>query len=523
MNAFKERQLPPSAVGKFKSASAHGACLSPNSTFSLAAKLEANAGQYWDKFYRFHADKFFNDRHWFAEEFPALLTATTALEVGCGVGNSVFPLLQINPAVYVYACDFAETGVNLVRQHPVYISSGRATAFVADLTATDLLTHVPRGIVDACTMIFVLSAISPEAMPTAVANVARTLVPGKGQVLFRDYCRGDLAQERLQLYGKQQRIGEGFYMRGDGTRAYYFTENDVRGLFQNAGFRCDSLKIIDRVQLNRNTGENRERKFVQGVFTLETAVSSQNSWQSASLDVLSEPNDGKEHASESLTTNLNDGGALPEIKQIQIGSLNLDLNGINCANLSPDSSEVVLANLIVRCPDYFKNRNVVQVHSGSAALPTLATLRWCRRALAVDPRVEEIDKLRCNAVRNGWQFAYERLRVAVEPPNPEGGWAERAFEGPIELVLGALSEGLMSENNSICIIDCINSCLKVLSSENQALIVLVLGEKYVSRAEMEATNLGLIICEAPPELGEGLEGINLYGNVAVFLRKQRTP
>jgi methyltransferase-like protein 6 len=58
----------------------------------------------------------------------------------------------------------------------------------------------------------------------AIRNVARTLRPGSGQVLFRDYAVGDLAQDRLAQEGRAQRIGDNFYARWDGTRAFYFSE-----------------------------------------------------------------------------------------------------------------------------------------------------------------------------------------------------------------------------------------------------------------------------------------------------------
>lgn len=57
--------------------------------------------------------------------------------MGCGAGNTVFPLLELNPAARVYACDFAESGVALVRAHPAYApaaAQGRLHAFVADIT-----------------------------------------------------------------------------------------------------------------------------------------------------------------------------------------------------------------------------------------------------------------------------------------------------------------------------------------------------------------------------------------------------
>lgn len=429
------------------------------------------------------------------------------------MGNSVFPLLEINPTVHVYACDFAETGVDIVRRHPLYLSSGRATAFVADLTANDLLQHVPRGIVDACTMIFVLSAISPEAMPAAIANVARTLVPGKGQVLFRDYCRGDLAQERLQEGGKQQRIGEGFYMRGDGTRAYYFTEKDVRDLFQAAGFRCESLKIIDRVQINRGTGTNRERKFLQGVFVLESAVNSET-WEPAGVAPPAEQG-GNSPTEESLPN-----GMLEKVAEmIQIGHLKLHLQGISKENLGTSSPSVVLASLVLRCPSFFLDRNVLEVHSGAAALPTLATLRWCRRALAIDAREKSVEYLKRNAVHNGWQFAYERLRVAVERPEAREGWAEAAFQGPIGGVLAAVSEPFPDRDMAKTIEDTLRSAKRALSAENEALIVLFLGEKCSKSVAVVAKQLSLVPCETPLEFAEALTASDLCGNYMHIFRK----
>ena len=58
----------------------------------------------------------------------------------------------------------------------------------------------------------------------AVANVARVLKPGTGRVLVRDYAEGDLAQLRLAGPTRNQRLSHNFYVRSDGTQAYYFTQ-----------------------------------------------------------------------------------------------------------------------------------------------------------------------------------------------------------------------------------------------------------------------------------------------------------
>ena len=89
--------------------------------------------------------------------------------MGCGAGNTLFPLLDANPSAFAYACDFSPSAVRLVRAHAAY-ARGRARAFVADITQPGALAGgVPGGAADVCTLVFVLSAISPEKMPQVCA------------------------------------------------------------------------------------------------------------------------------------------------------------------------------------------------------------------------------------------------------------------------------------------------------------------------------------------------------------------
>jgi SAM-dependent methyltransferase len=543
------------------------------SSFKSTAKLEANADFYWDKFYKFHANRFFNDRHWFSAEFPALLTAKAVLEVGCGVGNTIFPLLEINPTAHVYACDFAATAINIVHQHPVYETSDRVTAFVANLIHDDMLKNVPRGIVDACTMIFVLSAISPEAMPTAVANVKQTLLrqpggsTGSGQILFRDYAAGDLAQERLQRDYKQQRIGEGFYMRGDGTRAYYFTEDFVLDLFKQQGFRCDSLLMKDMVKVNRSTGVKMGRKFLHGVFTLieeegkdggddgessgEKAAWSpfKSSKQEESLAVRPQSRENEDEAEEI-------GRIENELEVIELGNGNkmamtLKIESYDhhhCSQQQNSCASKILAEVVLRCPELFHDINLVQIRCGGRGgnnnncsgdgmsgtssisfegLPLLAALRWCRRALAIDHRREALEIFRRNAIRNGWQFAYEKLRVAIEPPrssvsgdggSEESSWAAAAFQGPIGCALACID----SQDFLITVQEVLNSTARILPKGKGGFLLLI-GPKEIFKSSHEGSGDGGVVAmaaqggfelasESPAELVKAIQDVDLAGN-----------
>ncbi|KAI5122500.1 hypothetical protein M0805_001408 [Coniferiporia weirii] len=195
--------------------------------------------KHWDNFYKMNADNFFRNRKWLHTEFPELVAATqpdagpvTIAELGCGAGNSVFPLLASNrnPLLKLHAHDYSSHAVKLVQQNELYSSPpmGSIQASVWDLTSSDGL---PSGIapssVDIVVLIFVLSALHPEEWTRAVSNIYKMLKPG-GLVVMRDYGRHDLTQLRFK---EGRLLEENFYVRGDKTRVYFFDFNELAMLF----------------------------------------------------------------------------------------------------------------------------------------------------------------------------------------------------------------------------------------------------------------------------------------------------
>ena len=113
------------------------------------------------------------------------------LEIGCGTGSTVFPILEMNtrPDLMIYCCDLSQTAVQLVQDHPQY-RQGRCQAWVCDVTQ-DWQPTFPPDSLDVVTLIFVLSAVSPGKMEAVARNIVKYLKPG-GVLLFRDYGRSVL-------------------------------------------------------------------------------------------------------------------------------------------------------------------------------------------------------------------------------------------------------------------------------------------------------------------------------------------
>lgn len=94
-----------------------------------ANQLEKDAKKHWDLFYKRNDTRFFKDRHWTTREFNELLglgskeDRNVLLEVGCGVGNFVYPLVEDGLKFRkIFACDLSPRAVELMKVYYICIS-----------------------------------------------------------------------------------------------------------------------------------------------------------------------------------------------------------------------------------------------------------------------------------------------------------------------------------------------------------------------------------------------------------------
>ena len=222
----------------------------------------------WEKFYKFNKTNFFKDRHYILEEFNELKNdkreKITLLDMGCGVGNSFYPLIVRVPNLYINAFDFSKRAINMSKTHPLYEKEKhRINVYDLDLVKDD----IPNKNNDYGILMFVLSAIKPEEHEKVVEKISKVINKG-GILYFRDYARYDMAQIRFAKR-KKNRVGDNLYMRKDKTLSYFFDKNEIENLFKKYGFSIVNSNLICRLIENRKEKKKMHRLWLQIKFKKE--------------------------------------------------------------------------------------------------------------------------------------------------------------------------------------------------------------------------------------------------------------
>ena len=221
-----------------------------------------NQNKNWEKFYKFNKTNFFQDRHYILKEFMELNNDTrpsiSLLDMGCGVGNSFYPLIKVKNNLIVYAFDFSNRAINNAKTHKLY-EKNKNRIFLKNLDLVNDEIDYPSC--DYGILMFVLSAINPEYHEKIIEKISNK-INKDGIVFFRDYAKYDMAQIRF-AQRKKNKVNENLYMRKDKTLSYFFDQKEIENLFNKYNFQTIDSKLVSRVIENRKENKKMNRLWLQ--------------------------------------------------------------------------------------------------------------------------------------------------------------------------------------------------------------------------------------------------------------------
>lgn len=237
--------------------------------------IDEDESHQWQVFYtNHHSGLFYKPRRYISREFERYLpilyhndpserfeqselcACFVLLEVGCGHGSSIFPLLQhLAPATKYIATDFSSHALNILTSHKLYDNS------LICVRQWDITTpfYTSDYVADAVLCVFVLSAIDPINHIISIKNLSDILLPG-GHILFRDYAEYDMT-----MFRHSKRLGDKLYRRNDGTLVFYFSIDYIMILASQCGLQVLECSYATVCVKNRSNGVSMNRVFIHAV------------------------------------------------------------------------------------------------------------------------------------------------------------------------------------------------------------------------------------------------------------------
>ena len=248
----------------------------------------------WDAFFHTHiGGQFFKPRKYVYPAYQKWIeNSKVCLEVGCGHGCSIYPLIDNNQLLEIrmIATDYSSEALSIFMLHDKFDPS-RIDVRLWDITqpytaSTDFRTvnnlattkedvdcreifpspslpenekRIHGESADTILCLFVLSALHSDTHESALQHMWKLLPPG-GVVLFRDYGICDMT-----MFRHRSRLTENLYRRSDGTLSYYFDLDYVRDLCSAVGFEPVELKYATVQITNKKKGITMRRVFVHAV------------------------------------------------------------------------------------------------------------------------------------------------------------------------------------------------------------------------------------------------------------------
>ncbi|KAI3380671.1 hypothetical protein SNEBB_004444 [Seison nebaliae] len=245
--------------------------MSNDKSMELLSKPE----KYWNEFYSKHNNKFFKNRRWLQHELPELFSRIeherlNILEVGCGVGNMLRPLFDLNKLnneTKFFCIDHAPEAVKILkddlRTNKYYQQIETLTFDIRQIGKEKNEFNKKFGNIqfDYIFLVFTLSAIHPQHH-FLILNELSKILSRNGIIFFRDYSFRDLTQLRMKN-GKC--INSNLYSRGDGTLVHFFEKDKFENIIQQTNkLVIKQLNIDSRLLVNRKNNIKMKRLWLQG-------------------------------------------------------------------------------------------------------------------------------------------------------------------------------------------------------------------------------------------------------------------